>query len=38
VPVEWKNGQVWELKDGRVVRSRNYLNHADALDAAGLRE
>jgi ketosteroid isomerase-like protein len=37
-PVEWKNGQVWELEDGRVIRARNYLNHADALQAAGLSE
>ena len=37
-PIEWKNGQVWELKDGRVVRARNYLNHAAALEAAGLSE
>jgi ketosteroid isomerase-like protein len=37
-PVEWKNGQVWELKNGRVVRVRNYLNHAEALEAAGLSE
>jgi ketosteroid isomerase-like protein len=38
VPVEFRVGVVWELKDGRVVRARNYRTHADALEAAGLRE
>jgi ketosteroid isomerase-like protein len=38
VPVEWDNGMVMELKDGRVIRATNYLSHADALEAAGLRE
>jgi ketosteroid isomerase-like protein len=38
VPVEFKVGVVWELKDGRVIRARNYLSYADALEAAGLRE
>jgi ketosteroid isomerase-like protein len=37
-PVEWQFGQVWELKDGRVIRTRNYDNPAEALEAAGLRE
>jgi ketosteroid isomerase-like protein len=36
--VEWQMGQVVELKDGRVVRTRNYPNHAEALEAAGLSE
>jgi ketosteroid isomerase-like protein len=38
VPVEFKVGAIWEFGDGRVVRSRSYLTHADALEAAGLRE
>ena len=37
-PVEWQTGQVWELKDGRVIRTRNYGNRAEALEAAGLSE
>jgi ketosteroid isomerase-like protein len=36
--VELDVGVVWELKDGRVVRARNYVSHAEALEAAGLRE
>lgn len=28
--VEWHQGQIWELKDGRVIRTRNYSNPADA--------
>jgi uncharacterized protein len=38
VPVELNVGVVWELKEGRVIRARNYVSHADALDAAGLSE
>jgi ketosteroid isomerase-like protein len=37
-PVEFKVGVVWELKDGRAVRARNYFRYADALEAAGLSE
>ncbi len=37
-PVELKVGQVYELEDGRLVRVRNYLSHAEALEATGLRE
>jgi ketosteroid isomerase-like protein len=37
-PVEFKVGVVWELKDGRVVRARNYFSYAAALEAAGLSE
>jgi ketosteroid isomerase-like protein len=29
---------VFELRDGRVLRIREYLDHAEALEAAGLRE
>ena len=38
VPVELDLGVVSELKDGRIVRMRNYLTHAEALEAAGLEE
>ena len=31
-------GHVYELEDGRVVRARNYLSHAEAVEAAGLWE
>jgi ketosteroid isomerase-like protein len=37
-PVELNLGTVAELKDGRVVRMRNYLTYAEALEAAGLSE
>jgi hypothetical protein len=29
---------IYELEGGRVVRMRNYLSHADALEAAELEE
>src|SRR5262249_5482398 len=38
VPVEWDNGLVIELRDGRVMRTTNYLSHDEALEAAGLSE
>jgi ketosteroid isomerase-like protein len=38
VPVELNLAQVYELEDGRMIRARNYLSHADALEAAGLQE
>jgi ketosteroid isomerase-like protein len=38
VPVEWKQGAVNELRDGRVIRTTYYLTPADALEAAGLSE
>jgi ketosteroid isomerase-like protein len=38
VPVELNIGMVWELKNGGVVRIRNYLTHAEAREAAGLSE
>jgi ketosteroid isomerase-like protein len=38
VPVEVNLGTLFELKDGRVVRMRTYLDPAKALEAAGLRE
>jgi ketosteroid isomerase-like protein len=38
VPVEMHLAAVYDLKDGRVIRIRNYLDPADALEAAGLSE
>jgi ketosteroid isomerase-like protein len=38
VPVELHQGLVYELEGGRVIRCRNYVDHAGALEAAGLRE
>jgi|SRR5215207_801255 len=38
VPVELNLGQVWEFEGRRVARVRAYLSHAEALEAAGLRE
>ena len=38
VPVELHFAVVYELRDGRVVRLRNYLDPADALEAVGLPE
>ena len=38
VPVEWHGGLISELRDGRVTRTRSYLDPAEALEAAGLSE
>ncbi len=38
VPVEWHSGMVIELEHGRAIRTTNYLESADALQAAGLSE
>jgi ketosteroid isomerase-like protein len=38
VPVELHMGLLYELQDGRVIRMRNFLDPAEALEAAGLRE
>jgi ketosteroid isomerase-like protein len=38
VPVEVHSALIYELEGGRVVRMRNYLSHADALEAAELEE
>ena len=38
VPVEMNLGQIYELKEGRMVRVTNYFSHAEALEAAGLSE
>jgi len=31
-------GEVFELRAGKIVRIRDFLTHAEALEAAGLRE
>jgi ketosteroid isomerase-like protein len=36
VPVEMNLGQIYDLRDGRMVRVTNYFSHAEALEAAGL--
>ena len=38
VPVEWHGGMVFEVRDGRAIRTTNYPEPAEALEAAGLRE
>jgi ketosteroid isomerase-like protein len=38
VPVELRMGLLYELEGGRIIRMTNYLNPADALEAAGLSE
>jgi ketosteroid isomerase-like protein len=38
VPVDLNYGSIWELEEGRVIRVRLYLDYAQALKAAGLRE
>jgi ketosteroid isomerase-like protein len=35
VPVESPVGAVWDLREGRIFRLRAYLDHAQALEAAG---
>ena len=38
VPVEVHQGLVYELEGGRVIRCRNFADHASALKAAGLSD
>jgi ketosteroid isomerase-like protein len=38
VPLGETDACVSTLKDGRVVRQRDFLDHAEALEAVGLRE
>jgi ketosteroid isomerase-like protein len=38
VPLGETYASVSTLKDGRVIRQRDYLDHAEALEAVGLRE
>jgi ketosteroid isomerase-like protein len=35
---EWRQAQVWTLRDGKVTSIVGYKDSADALEAAGLRE
>ena len=37
-PVKLHFGLVYELEDGRVIRMQNYMDPAEALEAAGLSE
>ena len=36
--VELHQGMVWEFKDRRVIRIRNFIEPNEALEAAGLAE
>ena len=36
VPMEWKQGFVWTVKDGLATRMRWFNDHGEALRAAGL--
>ena len=38
VPVEHELGELFTLRDGKIVRYESYWNRAEALEAAGLRE
>ena len=38
VPVHAEMGLLYDFRDGRIARIRPYMNQADALAAAGLRE
>src|SRR5262245_23303426 len=38
VPVNQEVGAVWQLRNGKLRRGELYLDHAEALEAAGLSE
>ena len=38
VPIDMHGGMISELRDGRVIRTTNYPDPAEALEAAGLEE
>jgi ketosteroid isomerase-like protein len=38
VPVELRQALLYEMEDGQIVRIRNYLDRAEAFEAAGLSE
>jgi ketosteroid isomerase-like protein len=38
VPVDASLGMVFDLRDGKIARIRGYLDHGEALRAAGLAE
>jgi ketosteroid isomerase-like protein len=35
---EWRHGQVWNIRDGKVVSIISYTKPSEALEAAGLSE
>jgi ketosteroid isomerase-like protein len=37
-PAEWRHGQVWTMRDGRVMSRVSFPDPADALEAVGLSE
>jgi ketosteroid isomerase-like protein len=37
-PIEWRTAVVTEMRDGRVLRLRAFLDRAAALDAAGVEQ
>ena len=38
IEIDYEWGAVWTIRDGKVLRCQGYLDRADALQAAGLRE
>jgi ketosteroid isomerase-like protein len=36
--VSGRYGQLWSIREGRILRVRTYANPEEALEAAGLRE
>ncbi len=38
VASEWRHGEVWSFRDGRVIEVLSYPDPADALEAVGLSE
>ena len=36
VATEWRHGQVWALRDGKVIEAISYADPTEALEAAGL--
>jgi ketosteroid isomerase-like protein len=38
VPVNRENAILWQLRNGKLLKGEVYLDHAQALEAAGLRE
>jgi ketosteroid isomerase-like protein len=38
VATDWRHGQVWTLRDGKVIRVESFDEFSDALAAAGLSE
>ncbi len=38
VEIQWRQGYIWTIKDGRAIRFRWFNDPAEALEAAGLSE